>query len=235
LAEGVNNVSCSATDTAGNTGAGAGSNNTATIQLDSVAPAVLIAAPADGGTYLLGEAVASSYNCTDATSGVATCSGPVVSGANFSTSSVGAHAFTVTATDVAGNLIQATNDYDVIYNFSGFFSPVDNPGSGPSFVFNVAKAGSAIPVKFSLSGDQGLNIFDTGFPVSQQIICNASSTTDVIEQTLTAGSSSLSYDATTDQYVYVWKTNKGWANTCRQLIVQLNDGTPHVAYFTFTK
>jgi len=203
--------------------------------IDTVAPGITIVSPADGGSYLLNAAVASSYSCSDETSGVATCSGPVASGANFSTSPVGAHAFTVNATDVAGNPAQVTNDYNVIYNFNGFFSPVDNPRPGPTFLFNVAKAGSAIPVKFSLSGNQGLNIFDTGFPVSQQITCNASSTQDVIEQTVTAGSSSLSYDATTDQYVYVWKTNKGWANTCRQLIVQLNDGTPHVAYFTFTK
>jgi hypothetical protein len=36
------------------------------------------------------------------------------------------------------------------YNFSGFFQPVDNLPT-----LNIAKAGSAIPVKFSLGGDQG--------------------------------------------------------------------------------
>jgi Domain of unknown function (DUF4082) len=40
------------------------------------------------------------------------------------------------------------------YNFSGFFQPVNNMPT-----LNVAKAGSAIPVKFSLGGDQGLDIF----------------------------------------------------------------------------
>jgi YVTN family beta-propeller protein len=124
---------------------------------------------------------------------------------------------------------------DLLYSFTGFFQPVDNPGPGPTFLFNIAKAGSAIPIKFSLGGNQGLNIFASGFPASQPIPCDASSSTDVIEQTLTAGSSSLSYDAATDQYVYVWKTNKAWSNSCRQLIVQLNDGTSHRAYFKFTK
>jgi hypothetical protein len=53
---------------------------------------------------------------------------------------------------------------------------------------------------------------------------------------VTAGSSSLSYDATTDHYTYVWKTKKEWANTCRQLVVTLNDGsTPHLANFEFVK
>jgi hypothetical protein len=48
-----------------------------------------------------------------------------------------------------------------------------------------------------------------------------------------AGSSSLQYDAATDTYVYVWKTRKGWAGTCRQLIVRLDDGTDYVAKLRF--
>jgi len=234
-AEGVSNVSCTATDSAGNSGAASGSSNTATVKIDSVAPGISITSPANGGTFLLNAAVASSYSCDDATSGVATCTGPVVSGANFSTSPVGAHAFRVDAADVAGNPAQATNTYNVVYAFSGFFQPVDNPGPGPSFVFNSAKAGSAIPVKFSLGGDQGLSIFAPGYPKSQPIYCDASATYDGIEETVTAGSSSLSYDATTDRYHYVWKTDKAWANTCRKLTVRLNDSTDHVAYFNFKK
>ena len=70
---------------------------------------------------------------------------------------------------------------------------------------------------------------------AQQIACNASAILDPIEQTVTVGSSSLSYDLTTDQYIYVWKTDKVWARTCRKLIVRLNDGTDHLAYFNFTK
>lgn len=97
----------------------------------------------------------------------------------------------------------------------------------------MVKAGSAVPVKFSLSGDQGLNIFEAGYPKSQQIACDSTATVDGIEQTVTAGSSSLSYDATTDTYTYVWKTEKAWAGTCRQLVVKLNDGTFHRANFKF--
>jgi hypothetical protein len=55
----------------------------------------------------------------------------------------------------------------------------------------------------------------------------------VVEGTVTAGGSSLSYDPLTDTYTYVWKTNKGWANTCRQLVIVLNDGTTHTADFQF--
>jgi len=118
----------------------------------------------------------------------------------------------------------------VIYNFSGFFQPVDNLP-----VFNSVKAGSSIPVKFSLSGDQGLDIFAAGYPKSQVITCDSTAPVDGVEETVAAGSSSLSYDASTDQYSYVWKTDKAWAGTCRQLVVKLNDGTSHRANFQLTK
>src|SRR6266545_734731 len=89
----------------------------------------------------------------------------------------------------------------VPFDFSGFFPPVDNPPA-----VNVVNAGRAIPVKFSLSGDKGLNIFAAGFPVSQQIACGDGAPESEIEQTVTAGGSSLSYDAESDTYTYVWKT-----------------------------
>jgi hypothetical protein len=85
-------------------------------------------------------------------------------------------------------------------------------------------------VKLSLSGDQGLAIFASGYPKSQQIACDPSATVDGIEQTVTAGSSSLTYDASADQ---TWKTEKSWAGTCRQLVLKLVDGTSHNANFKF--
>ncbi len=119
-----------------------------------------------------------------------------------------------------------TDDISVIYNWTGFFRPVDNLPT-----YNAAKAGSAIPVKFSLSGYQGLDIFAAGYPRSIDIPCGSTDLFAAIDETVTAGGSSLSYDA--DQYIYVWKTEKAWAGTCRQLVVKLIDGTYHRANFTF--
>ena len=116
----------------------------------------------------------------------------------------------------------------VLYNFAGFFQPVANPPT-----FNVVQAGRAIPVKFSLSGNKGLNIFAAGSPSSGPIPCNSTADATSLEDTLTAGNSSLSYDPGADQYVYVWKTEQSWAGTCRQLLVQLNDGSTHRANFRF--
>ena len=118
-------------------------------------------------------------------------------------------------------------------SFTGFFPPINNPGPGPLYIFNSVKAGSAVPVKFSLAGDQGLNIFAAGFPTSQPVSCAIGKSSSGMVRTLTANSSSLSYDPITDQYTYVWKTDKKWAGTCRVLTVQLNGGTPHLVYFQF--
>lgn len=98
---------------------------------------------------------------------------------------------------------------------------------------NKVKAGAAIPVKFGLDGNQGLAIFAPGYPKSQPIACDAAASVDGIEQTVTAGASSLSYDAPTDRYTYVWKTQKVWAKTCQRLVLKSNDGTFHRASFTF--
>src|SRR6266542_1517326 len=141
---------------------------------------------------------------------------------------VGLTTVNVTATDAANNQATCSFTVTVRYNFSGFFQPVDN-----SPTVNVVNAGRAIPVKFSLSGDKGLNIFAAGFPASQQIMCNDGAPASEIEQTVTAGGSSLSYDAESDTYTYVWKTEAPWAGTCRQLILRLNDGSERVALFKF--
>jgi hypothetical protein len=120
------------------------------------------------------------------------------------------------------------------YTFTGFFQPVDNPG--PTNVFNTAKAGSAIPVKFSLGGDQGLTIFAAGYPKAVPTACPGAGTpTDPIEETVNAGAISLQYDPVTQQYTYVWKTQKAWATKCYQFVMRLNDGSEHSANFQFTR
>jgi hypothetical protein len=118
----------------------------------------------------------------------------------------------------------------VYYGFSGFLSPVNNPP-----VFNTVKAGQAIPVKFSLYGNQGLDIFSADYPMSVKVDCDTSAPQETVEDTVTAGSSGLSYDLASDRYTYVWKTNKSWANTCRKLTIILKDGIEKSANFKFTR
>jgi hypothetical protein len=137
------------------------------------------------------------------------------------------HTITVQATDNGG--LSATDQavVNVNFDFNGFFQPVDNLPT-----LNIINAGKGVPVKFSLNGYQGLNIIAAGYPTSNTVSCG-STAGDAVEQTLTAGSSSLSYDANTDQYIYVWKTDKAWVGTCRTLVIKLSDGTYHRANFKF--
>jgi N-acetylneuraminic acid mutarotase len=111
--------------------------------------------------------------------------------------------------------------------FTGFFTPIENGST------NAVKAGAAVPAKFSLGGNPGLNIFAAGYPRSQPMQCSSGDLIGVVTETVNAGSSSLSYDAATGRYTYVWKTEKSWANTCRELQVKLTDGEIYTARFTF--
>jgi len=116
------------------------------------------------------------------------------------------------------------------FTFTGFFDPVKNPP-----IMNQMNAGRAVPLKFSLGGNQGLAVFAAGYPTSRLIQCNTLNPVDAVEQTTTAGSSSLSYDAVTGLYTYVWKTEKSWAGTCRQVSVKFFDGQTYLLNFMFTR
>ena len=78
------------------------------------------------------------------------------------------------------------------------------------------------------------SLFSHRIPHSRLIQCSTLNPIDAVEQTITAGSSSLSYDPTTGLYTYVWKTDKSWAGTCRQVSVQFIDGQTYTLNFTFT-
>lgn len=86
---------------------------TYTLPPDTTPPVVTITSPADGSTFVAGTAVTAGYGCEDDDSGVATCDGPVADGAAVDTSAAGTYAFTVTATDAAGNSTTKTVHYSV--------------------------------------------------------------------------------------------------------------------------
>ena len=198
---------------------------------DSTAPVITMTTPADGATYFLGQVVNAGYACEeeDGGSGLASCVGSVANGSSIDTSSIGPKSFTVNTTDNAGNTTSVTNNYSVVYNFGGLSQPID--------IFptvNTVKAGAGVPVKFSLGRYQGLNILAAGYPKIEFAAC-ASGPVDAVETTVTAGNSSLSYDATTAQYIYIWKTDKAWANKCGTLQLKFIDGITQSILFKFSK
>jgi hypothetical protein len=85
----------------------------------------------------------------------------------------------------------------------------------------------------ALGGDFGLGILAAGSPGSVTADCGTAAETDEIEATVSAGGSSLQYDATNSSYSYVWKTEKSWTGTCWRFTLTLDDGTIYTALFRF--
>lgn len=226
LPTGTHTITLTVTDTGG----GSDTDDVVITIQDTTAP--VISCPADVVVSLPSNSTATSMvvnypsvTAQDACSSSVTVNSTPASGSVFP---VGTTTVNATANDGAGHTSTCSFTVTVQYDFTGFFPPVANPPA-----LNVVQAGRAIPVKFSLSGNKGLGIFAAGSPSSGPIACNSSDPAVTLDQTVTAGGSSLSYDPTTDQYIYVWKTDQAWAGTCRQLVVQLNDGSIHRANFKF--
>jgi hypothetical protein len=136
----------------------------------------------------------------------------------------------VTSNDPVQPELDVPVTLNVIYNFSGFIGDIKNPPE-----FNAVRAPSVVPIIFSLAGDYGLDILADSHPMSQQIDCTTLEPIGGLETTTPPGSSALRYDAETDRYTYPWQTQRSWNNTCRQLVLEFDDGMTYVAYFDFRR
>ena len=112
------------------------------------------------------------------------------------------------------------------YAFGGFSSPVDNRP-----VTNAAKPGSVIPVRFSLGGNQGPNVLAAGTRSRAHHLRLDRSDGHRRGDGRIGVAAVLS--RRTGLYQYGWKTQSGWANTCRELIFKFRDGTEARAAFKF--
>lgn len=226
LPKGTHTITLTVTDTGG----GSDTDDVVVNIVDTTSP--VITCPADVVVNLplnsSATSMAVNYPAVTATDGCSSSVAVTSSPASGSVFSLGTTTVNASADD--GTTTPSTCSFNVTvqYNFAGFFEPVDNLP-----VFNVVQAGRGIPLKFSLSGYKGLGIFAAGSPSSGPIACNSTDPATDLTETVTAGGSSLSYDPTSDRYIYVWKTDPSWAGTCRQLVVQLNDGSIHRANFRF--
>ncbi len=126
----------------------------------------------------------------------------------------------VTCSTIGGGSCSFT--VTVRYNFKGFSPPV----SGLPEV-NIVEAGSAIPVKFSLSGDKGRDIFAEGFPASGVI------TASERQEIVTADNTSLSYDAQKRSIPISLEDRIFVGGNLSSLVIKLNDGSERRANFRF--
>jgi hypothetical protein len=214
-----------ATDFAGNESA----VTTLSGSVDTQAPVLSATCPT--GPFIKDSAVSVGWSASD--EGGSGVTGDASGTVAFDTSTVGPHEAVVIPA-VKDNVGHESNTitcdaYEVHYSFAGFFKPV---ALDPA-VYNVAKAGSAIPLKFSLGGDQTLDILKTWPTFVPE--AGSGKTGDPVDYTVFAASSALQYDATAGQYIFVWKTDKAWAGQSGTITLELKDGTQHSVKVTFTR
>ena len=141
----------------------------------------------------------------------------------------GDYRVTLIVADDQGALGFADGSLDIAipkFVFTGFFPPVDN------LALNDQKAGSTVPVKFTIDGATVANIFDAGFPQTQPIDCVSRGAVPAITPAAADGAWVIQ-DPVSGEYHYNWKTSKVFAGTCQRLTIGLNDGTRHSADFSF--
>jgi len=195
---------------------------------DDTPPTITIRTPTTSGTdrmdvYTVGQVVLADYECADSGSGVRHCAGPVADGQPLDTRSVGTFEFRVFAADQAGNPTYKSAWYRVVYPFGGFAAPIANG------TLNDLRAGDAVPLKFSLGADYGLDVVTAA--TQQPIDC----ATRAPLGAATSAGGTLTYNTSQARYLYDWSSQKASAGTCRSVTLALRDGTQHVADFRLVK
>jgi predicted extracellular nuclease/methionine-rich copper-binding protein CopC len=140
---------------------------------------------------------------------------------------------TVRVTDPLGLTATDTATVQIVWPFTGFLAPLSNPPAE-----NMANAGSGLPVKFTLGGNQGLAVIAAGYPASIEYACgtpDGSRPIDADTPTKLTPTGGFTFDAATGIYTYNWKTEKSWANTCRRFVLKLTDGSLHYLDVQFTR
>ena len=214
---GANSASGTATDKAGNSATATVSE----INIDKESPTITDVNVA-GGFYTLGAVPTAACTASDSFSGLAgPCTVTVTGG---TASGVGTFTYTATATDKAGNKVTTTGTYKVVYRFDGFLQPINDTAHQIGTSTSVFKAGSTIPVKFQLKKADGTLVQATT-PVWLTPVKGSSMSLPVDESVYAASADSGStyrYDATSQQYIYNWKTVTG--GNYYRIGVSLDDG-----------
>jgi hypothetical protein len=144
---GAHSFTVNAADNAGNT---AMTTVNYTV-LDVAGPDITISTPVDGATYGRGSTVIADFACTDEVggSGVASCIGTVADGAAINTATLGAHTFTVNATDNSGNSTTRNVGYTVADNTAPT-ATISVPADGSDY-----GRGTTVLADFACADDPG--------------------------------------------------------------------------------
>jgi hypothetical protein len=129
------------------------------------------------------------------------------------------------------NIATVSITVKVVYAFTGFKSPIDNPP-----VVNVAKAGQSVPVKWRITHLDGTPITD---PVSFKSVTSYTVACDTLlgdpaaeVEEYSVGSSGLQ-NLGDGYWQFNWQAPKTYLGKCRTMVLTLADGSTHEASFRF--
>ena len=114
-------------------------------KVDKKPPFITITTPINTA-YIVKQPVAANYSCVDGGSGVQNCAGPVASGSNIDTGSIGTKTFTVNANDNVSNASTLSVNYSVTYRICLTYNP------------NTPFNGSAANITLQLCDYNGVNL-----------------------------------------------------------------------------
>ena len=213
----------------------AGNSSSATvsgINIDKTAPTAAVTGVTPGATYKPGGYTAGCES-SGGLSGVATP-------AALSTSGGPTGPVTLTcsgAVDRAGNSQTAPASVTINvatdpgtppkFSFRGFWWPVHNRPH-----VNFVKAGWAVPLKFSLGGNRGMDVLASGYPRSWAYWCRFGPCGERSVPTAT-NSKGFTYDTARDTYTYLWRTDRSFAGSCRVFEMKFVEGSTASAFFCF--
>jgi hypothetical protein len=131
------------------------------------------------------------------------------------------------ATDLAGNTATASASYRVVYGFSGFNAPTQNPA-----VLNVLKAGRSVPLRWRVVNAQGAPVTNLASASVAAIAISCPSATENRIGVYGGGSGQLQ-NLGNGYYQLDWQSSSSLRGACRRLELNLGDGVVRPALFKF--
>jgi hypothetical protein len=231
-AQGTTNFTDQVKDQAGNLSSSVDRD----LNLDNVAPSTSVTGFHAGEIFTTGNPLP-GVGCTtpsDATSGVASSSGPTKTADTRNVNGVGDVTYECSATDNAGNSSTDSRTFTVQYGgLSGILQPI-NPDNTSLF-----KRGQAVPVKFRLAGDEYVGFSTSGWTIQKQnVACQAFDGVDAVLEDVTSNTPTalFRYDPSADQYIFNADMKNLAVGSCWNFKVRLDNGqTLYSAVFKLAK